>query len=109
MTIVTSPMPSVQLAEGTSSEAFAGHPGYQRIFKSEQLTVGTFLPLRLYQGDMAVLEGQTELVSEIDRRGFAAVCCAMFRSSIQVSVMPGSYLIHLPILPIWLPKRSALR
>lgn len=73
MTIVTSPMSPLQLAEGTSSEAFAGHPGYQRMFRPEQLTVGIFLPLRFYQGDMTVLEGQADLVSEIDRRGFAAV------------------------------------
>jgi luciferase-type oxidoreductase len=43
------------------------------MFASERLTIGIFLPLRFYQGDMAVLEGQTDLVVEIDRRGFASV------------------------------------
>ncbi|WP_234822806.1 LLM class oxidoreductase [Ensifer adhaerens] len=43
------------------------------MFARDHLTVGIFLPLRFYQGDMAVLQGQADLVAEIDRRGFAAV------------------------------------
>lgn len=58
---------------GASHEAFAGHPGYRRMFAPDRLTVGIFLPLRFYQGDMTVLEGQAELVEDIDRRGFASV------------------------------------
>ena len=58
---------------GASADAFAGHPGYSRMFAAGRLTIGIFLPLRFYQGDMRVLEGQGDLVTEIDRRGFAAV------------------------------------
>lgn len=58
---------------GASYEAFAGHPGYRRMFAPNQLTVGIFLPLRFYQGDMSVLEGQAELVEQIDRRRFASI------------------------------------
>ncbi|MNM49379.1 Alkanal monooxygenase alpha chain [compost metagenome] len=58
---------------GASAPAFAGHPGYNRMFAPDQLTLGIFLPLRFYQGDMSILAGQAELVSEIDRLGFAAV------------------------------------
>jgi luciferase-type oxidoreductase len=58
---------------GASSDAFIRHPGYRRMFAPGQLTIGVFLPLRFYQGDMRVLEGQGDLVAEIDRRGFAAV------------------------------------
>ena len=36
------------------------------------LTLGIFLPLRFYEGDMRVLAGQSRLVSDIDARGFAA-------------------------------------
>nr|WP_217482448.1 LLM class oxidoreductase [Burkholderia lata] len=43
------------------------------MFAAEQLTLGIFLPLRAYDGDMRVLTGQADLVAEIDRRGFAAV------------------------------------
>ena len=43
------------------------------MFAPDHLTVGIFLPLRFYQGDMAVLQGQADLVAEIDQRGFAAV------------------------------------
>lgn len=58
---------------GASAPAFAGHPGYNRMFAADQLTLGIFLPLRFYEGDMSVLVGQADLVSEIDRHGFAAV------------------------------------
>ncbi len=73
MTIVNKLAPAAQIARGASSDAFAGHPGYRRMFAPDRLTVGVFLPLRFYQGDMAVLEGQADLVSDIDKRGFAAV------------------------------------
>ncbi|WP_264173095.1 LLM class oxidoreductase [Burkholderia sp. AU30198] len=43
------------------------------MFAADQLTLGIFLPLRAYQGDMRVLTGQAGLVADIDRRGFAAV------------------------------------
>lgn len=58
---------------GASAPAFANHPGYSRMFAADQLTLGIFLPLRFYEGDMSVLIGQADLVSEIDRHGFAAV------------------------------------
>lgn len=58
---------------GASFDAFACHPGYRRMFAPGRLTIGVFLPLRFYRGDMGVLEGQADLVSEIDRRGFASV------------------------------------
>ncbi|WP_447988584.1 LLM class oxidoreductase [Achromobacter spanius] len=43
------------------------------MFAPDKLTVGIFLPLRSYAGDMSVLAGQADLVSQIDRQGFAAV------------------------------------
>lgn len=58
---------------GASAPAFATHPGYQRMFRPDALTLGIYLPLRFYQGDMAVLQGQARLVEDIDRHGFAAV------------------------------------
>lgn len=60
-------------AAGASSAAFASHPGYQRMFRQDALTLGIFLPLRFYRGDMQVLEGQAKWVSQLDRAGFAAV------------------------------------
>lgn len=64
--------PAPALPSGASAPAFAMHPGYRRMFAPDRLTVGIFLPLRFYQGDMAVLQGQADLVADIDRRGFAA-------------------------------------
>lgn len=58
---------------GASYQAFIHHPGYRRMFAPTGLTLGIFLPLRFYRGDMAALAGQAELVSQIDRQGFAAV------------------------------------
>ncbi|RVJ87432.1 LLM class oxidoreductase [Sinorhizobium meliloti] len=43
------------------------------MFAPDRLTIGIFLPLRFFQGDMTVLQGQSELVAEIDRFGFSAV------------------------------------
>lgn len=60
---------SVSIATGASAPAFAAHPGYCRMFAPGQLTLGMFLPLRFYNGDMQVLAGQSELVTEIDRLG----------------------------------------
>lgn len=67
MTIETS------LMQGASFPTFATHPGYSRMFAPGRLTMGIFLPLRFYQGDMSVLAGQAALVEEIDRQDFAAV------------------------------------
>lgn len=58
---------------GASAPAFASHPGYRRMFAPGELTLGLFLPLRFYEGDMAVLTGQAEHIKEIERLGFAAV------------------------------------
>nr|WP_314267627.1 LLM class oxidoreductase [uncultured Moellerella sp.] len=58
---------------GASSQEFATHPGYSRMFAANKLTVGIFLPLRFYERDMRVLEGQSDLVEQIDRLGFASV------------------------------------
>lgn len=58
---------------GSSYAAFFGHPGYRRMFSPDRLTLGIFLPLRSYRGDMSVLRGQSDLVAEIDSYGFAAV------------------------------------
>ena len=58
---------------GASHFAFSAHPGYRRMFAPDRLTLGIFLPLRFYEGSMAVLAGQAELVQQIDRQDFAAV------------------------------------
>lgn len=64
--------PAQALTCGADAAAFANHPGYRRMFEQNQLTLGIFLPLRFYQGDMSVLAGQADGVSELDRLGFAA-------------------------------------
>ena len=66
-------MNSTAHTTGQSSQAFASHPGYRRMFAPDELTLGIFLPLRFYKDDMAVLAGQAALVKDIDRYGFAAV------------------------------------
>lgn len=58
---------------GAAYAAFYDHPGYRRMFAPDRLSLGIFLPLRSYQGDMAALAGQASLVERIDRHNFAAV------------------------------------
>ncbi|MER5493425.1 LLM class oxidoreductase [Streptomyces sp. NPDC002490] len=55
------------------ASSWVGHPGHGRMFAPGELTVGLFLPLRPYAGDMAGLRGQTEVVQQAERGGFAAV------------------------------------
>lgn len=59
--------------DAPATSNFDGHPGYRRMFAPDRLTLGVFLPLRFYQGDMQVLSGQADWVEAIDRHGFAAV------------------------------------
>lgn len=63
---------AIDMPSGASWPAHARHPGYRRMFAPDALTLGIFLPLRFYEGDMRVLAGQSRLVSDIDARGFAA-------------------------------------
>ncbi|MFT0866475.1 LLM class oxidoreductase [Pseudomonas sp. CAM1A] len=58
---------------GANADAFREHPGYRRMFAPDTLTLGIFMPLRFYDGDMRVLSGQARLVGKIDQLGFAAV------------------------------------
>jgi luciferase-type oxidoreductase len=64
---------STPLLTGASSETFTYHPGYRRMFAPDALTLGIFLPLRFYAGDMSVLTGQTRLIKQIDQHGFASI------------------------------------
>lgn len=65
-------MNSINHMAGKSSQAFTTHPGYRRMFAPNELTLGIFLHFRFYDGDMGVLAGQTQVVQDIDRHGFAA-------------------------------------
>lgn len=56
-------MNTTDQATGQSSPAFASHRGYRRMFAANQLTLGIFLPLRFYKGDMAVLAGHTQHIA----------------------------------------------
>ncbi len=53
--------------------AFTHHPGFQRMFAPRQLTVGLFLPLWNYAGNMNAMRGQVDLVEQAEQAGFAAV------------------------------------
>ncbi|HGE6810411.1 TPA: LLM class oxidoreductase [Pseudomonas aeruginosa] len=64
---------TIPAIKGAPFSAFDTHPGYRRMFAPDKLTLGVFLPLRFYEGDMRVLAGQAELVERIDSHGFAAV------------------------------------
>ncbi|WP_225445970.1 LLM class oxidoreductase [Paenibacillus arenosi] len=53
--------------------SFHEHPGFCRMFAPDQLTIGIFLPLTFYRGQMDVLQGQADIVEKIDQSNFAAV------------------------------------
>ena len=56
-----------------SPAAFARHPGFQRLFAPSQLTIGIFLPLWNYAGNINTMQGQVALVKQAEQAGFAAV------------------------------------
>lgn len=55
------------------SMAFAHHSGFCRMFAPGKLTVGLFLPLWPYAGDLDAMRGQVTLIQQAERAGFAAV------------------------------------
>ncbi|WP_202819023.1 LLM class oxidoreductase [Actinosynnema sp. ALI-1.44] len=55
------------------ADLFAEHPGFRTMFAPGRLTVGLFLPLWPYTGDMAAMAGQGETIQMADRAGFAAI------------------------------------
>ncbi|WP_230874904.1 LLM class oxidoreductase [Lysinibacillus cavernae] len=52
---------------------FNEHPGYRRMFAPNKLTIGIFLPIKFYKGQMADLKGQAEIVEMIDQLNFASI------------------------------------
>lgn len=57
----------------TITGPLAEHPGFGRMFTPGRLTVGLFLPLWPFAGDMAGMAGQGEIISRADDSDFAAV------------------------------------
>nr|WP_295867422.1 LLM class oxidoreductase [uncultured Chitinophaga sp.] len=52
---------------------FEDHKAFNRVFAPGKLTLGMFLPLDFYTGDLAIFRHHTEYVKQIDRSNFAAV------------------------------------
>ncbi|WP_033288915.1 LLM class oxidoreductase [Amycolatopsis jejuensis] len=52
---------------------FPGHPGYRRMFAPGRLTVGLFLPLWQYRGELEEMRGQGAIVQAADRGGLAGL------------------------------------
>ncbi|MBF6346336.1 LLM class oxidoreductase [Nocardia cyriacigeorgica] len=63
------------LRAGGGETAVVGpdHPGFGRMFDPGRLTVGLFLPLWRYTGDMAAMAGQGEIITRADTSDFAAI------------------------------------
>lgn len=57
----------------TGTREFASHPGYSRMFAPDRLTVGLFLPLWPYTGDIAEFRGHGDIIDAVDRSEFAAL------------------------------------
>lgn len=52
---------------------FESHKGFNRVFKANVLTLGIFLPLDFYTGDMGVFARHSAYVRQIDQLNFAAL------------------------------------
>lgn len=60
-------------ASGALPGTLAEHPGARRMFAPNELTLGMFLPLRSYAGDLGVMHGHAPLVDALDRSEFAGL------------------------------------
>lgn len=49
------------------------HPGFQRMFAPDRLTLGVFFAIESYKGDTPIMENQTELARRAEQLGFAAL------------------------------------
>ena len=49
------------------------HPGFTRMFRPGQLTLGVFFPIEAFQGDRPAMRGQVALAQRAERAGFAAL------------------------------------
>ncbi len=71
--MMKNPMTFIPQQKAQPSDSFSNHVGYRRMFSPNALTIGLFLPLRFYRGNIAVLKGQTEIIQQIDNAQFAAL------------------------------------
>ena len=62
------------------------HPGFGRIFAPDRLTVGLFLPLWQYDGDLRRMTGQGPVIELADRAGFGA----LWLRDVPLQTGPGS-------------------
>lgn len=51
----------------------AAHPGFGRMFQAKRLTVGLFMPLWPFTGNMADMRGHADIIERVDRSDFASL------------------------------------
>ncbi|MDR2283686.1 MAG: LLM class oxidoreductase [Sphingobacterium sp.] len=56
-----------------SPAIFKKHIGFNRLFAHNRLTVGIFLPLELYKGDLSIYKNHTKHIQQIDAKNFGAL------------------------------------
>ncbi|SKB96808.1 luciferase-type oxidoreductase, BA3436 family [Sphingobacterium nematocida] len=56
-----------------SHSNFKNHIGFNRLFARDKLTLGIFLPLDLYNGDLNVYKDHTKYIRQIDQNNFGAL------------------------------------
>lgn len=61
------------MSAAAPASSWESHSGYTRMFAPGELTVGLFLPLWPFAGDMTAMRGQTEIVQQAETGGMAAV------------------------------------
>lgn len=56
-----------------NDQDFSEHPGFRRVFRKNQLTLGIFFPIESFSGDIPRMRNQFELARLADDAGFAAL------------------------------------
>lgn len=57
----------------STARTFEHHRAFKRLFAPGKLTLGLFLPLDFYTGDLGIFHQHTEHIKQIDLKNFAAV------------------------------------
>lgn len=56
-----------------SNTKFKNHKAFNRLYRPNKLTLGIFLPLDIYHGDLQVFKDHTRHIQQIDDRNFAGL------------------------------------
>lgn len=56
-----------------SDTPFKNHRAFNRLYAPNRLTLGIFLPLDVYRGNLAIFNDHLQYIQQIDQKNFGAI------------------------------------